>query len=308
MSRERSQADGRAALVALAACVAIALVRPGLAARFHELRVTSDVYPFGSPEQVVVQSLGYRSALADAIFAHVLVSYGLHFQEHRRFEFVGDYLDTVTALDPSFREPYRYADTLLVLSPETPRLVDYERARVLMLRGLETNPHDAELWLTTGQYLAYLAPPNLPDENKKREWRIEGAKIMSRACELASRNENIPYNCIVAAGLLNQSGEREAAIESLQRLLAVTDDPEIQRLALGYLSKKLSDREKEQAEARRERFRTAWHADLPFVTKDLLLVVGPRFDPAECAGPGGGRREGCSTSWKAWREAAERRP
>jgi hypothetical protein len=111
MTRERFLPDSRAALVAAMACVAIALVRPGLAARYHKLRVTSDVYPFGSPEQVVVQSLGYRAALADAIFAHVRVSYGLHFQEHRRFEFVGDYLDTVTTLDPTFRDPYRYADT-----------------------------------------------------------------------------------------------------------------------------------------------------------------------------------------------------
>jgi hypothetical protein len=175
-----------------------------------------------------------------------------------------------------------------------------------MLRGLEMNPHDTELWLTTGQYLAYLAPPHLSDQNKKREWRLEGAKILSRACELASRNENIPYNCIVAAGLLHEAGEREAAIESLRRLIAVSEDPEIQRLALGYLAKHLDEREKQRAEARREQFKTAWHADLPFVTKDLLLVVGPRFDPARCAGAGGGRREGCSTSWKAWREAVER--
>src|SRR5262245_10093935 len=128
MTLVRSAMDGRTVLVVVAACVAIASVRPSLAARYHQLRVTGDVYPFGSPEQVVVESLGYRAALADAIFAHVRVSYGLHFQEHRRFEFVGDYLDTVTTLDPTFRDPYRYADTLLVLSPEAPRPADYERA------------------------------------------------------------------------------------------------------------------------------------------------------------------------------------
>lgn len=305
MTRASRLPDGAAVLLAMTACVVIGLIRPGLAARFHELRVTSDVYPFGSPEQVVVQSLGYRAALADAIFAHVRVSYGLHFQEHRRFEFVGDYLDTVTTLDPTFRDPYRYADTLLVFSPEAPRLADYERARELLLRGLEAHPHDTELWLTTGQYLAYLAPPYLPDQNKKREWRVEGAKILSRACELANRNENVPYNCIVAASLLQEAGEREAAIESLRRLLAVSEDPEIQKLALGYLAKRLDEREKERAELRRDQFRTAWQEDLPFVNKDLLLALGPRFDPARCAGAENTMRDGCATSWKAWREAVE---
>lgn len=306
MTDARSLPDGRAALIAAAACVAIALVRPGLAARYHDLRETSDVYPFGSPEHVIVQSLGYRAALADAIFAHVRVSYGLHFQEHRRLEFVGDYLDTAIALDPSFRDPYVYAETFLVFSPEAPRIADYERARDIMLRGLKVFPYDDQLWLSTGQYLAYQAPPFLPDLDKKRQWRLEGAKILSRACELASRNENVPYNCIGAARLLQEAGEREAAIDSLRRLIEVTDNPEIQKLALGYLAKRLDAREKEHAEIRREQFRTAWQSDLPFVTKDLLLIVGPRFDPSRCAGAGGGRREGCSTSWRAWREAAER--
>jgi tetratricopeptide (TPR) repeat protein len=289
-----------------AAAIAIAFIRPAIAAKYHRLRVTSDVYPFGSPEHVLVESLGYRSAMADAIFAHVLVSYGLHFQEGRRFEFVGDYLDTATTLDPTFRDPYRFADTLLVLSPERPRIADYEHARKLLLRGIQNRPYDTELWLTAGQYLSYLAPPYLVDEDQKRAWRLEGAKLLARACELASDNQNVPYNCVVAAALLEKAGEREAAMESMRRLVAVSDDPEIQRLALGYLAKRSHERDKELEERRLEQFRAARSADLPFVKKDFLLVLGPRFDAARCAGADGRSREGCATSWKAWRERLER--
>lgn len=293
-------------LVLVASIIVVGLVRPSLAARYQRLRTTSDVYPFGSPDQVVVESLGYRAALADAIFAHVLVSYALHFQEGRRFEFVGDYLDTMTTLDPTFRDPYRFADTLLVLSPEKPRLEDYQRAREILLRGLKNRPYDTELWLTAGQYLSYLAPPYLNDANLARAWRLEGAKLLARACELANKNENVPYNCIAAAGLLEKAGEREAAILALKRLVAVTEDPEIQKLALGYLGKRLNERAKEIAERRIEQFRAARNADLPFVTKDALLVIGPRFDAARCAGEHGPEREGCATSWKTWRERLER--
>lgn len=310
-SSEATRARGSNRLawaIALAAALGISVVRPVVAARFHKLRVMADVYPLASPEQMVVASLGWRSALADAIFAHVLVSYGLHFQEKRRFEFVGDYLDTVNALDPAFREPYRFADTLLVLSPERPRLEHYEKAREILLRGLARLPYDTELWLTAGQYLAYLAPSNLPTQEMKNAWRLEGAKILSRACELASNNGNVPYLCIGAAGLLENAGEREAAIRSLERLLAVTDDPEIERIAAGYLEKRLGDRNREQQERQRALFRGVWKADLPFVPKNRMLVLGPNTDVSRCAGPSHSSELACATTWADWARLSEPEP
>jgi tetratricopeptide (TPR) repeat protein len=307
-SSEARGAPGRNGLawaIALAAALGVAFVRPVVAARFHKLRVTADVYPLGSPQQMVLASLGWRSALADAIFAHVLVSYGLHFQEKRRFEFVGDYLDTVNALDPRFREPYRFADTLLVLAPEPPRLEHYQKAREVLLRGLQSLPYDTELWLTAGQYLVYLGAPNLPDPEMSKAWRLEGAKILARACELASNNGNVPYHCIAAASLLDSAGEREAAIKSLQRLLAVTDDPEIERMAAGYLGKKLGDRDKERQERRRASFRDTWKADLPFVPKNRMLALGPKTDVARCAGPGHASELACATTWLDWARLSE---
>src|SRR5690606_9161983 len=86
-------------LLALSAA-GIHFTRTALADPFQRLKITSDVYPLPSPEQTVVLSLGYRAALADLLYAHVLVSYGLHFREKLLFESVGDYLDTINELDP----------------------------------------------------------------------------------------------------------------------------------------------------------------------------------------------------------------
>lgn len=289
-----------------ASAAAISFVRPALAVRFHKLKTTSDTFAMPSPEQTVVASLGYRSALADLIYGHVLVSYGLHFQEKRRYEFVGDYLDVITTLDPLFRDPYRFADTLLVMQPEPAREEDYDKAREILERGLKNRPYDSELWLTAGQYMAYLARPFLKDEKKKEEWKLRGAKILARACELASDNENIPYHCIAAATLLDRSGEREAAIESLKRIIAVNDDPEIERLALGYLEKRLSERERERQERRKQAFNKVWRDDLPFVKKDLVLVLGPHLSVGECAGPARADDPRCATTWKEWSHNLER--
>lgn len=301
--------DRTAWVVALSALAVVAVVRPPLATGFHELRVTSDVYPFPPPDPLVVASLGYRSALADGIFANVLVSYGIHFAEKRRLEFAGEYIDAVNALDPSFRDPYRYADTLVVLGPTPAREADYVKAREIFERGLENRPYDTELWNTAGQFTAYLGAAGVADADRPA-WRLAGAKMLARACELASGNDNIPYHCIAAARLFEGAGERDAAIDSLKRLLAVTDDPQVEQLALGYLGKRLSEREQSEQEQRRKAFRDAWKADLPSVSKDMMLIVGPRAQPLSCAGVDRAADDTCVASWREWgrRETAASGP
>jgi tetratricopeptide (TPR) repeat protein len=287
------------AVVLFFAATAIGVLRPRLADRFHRLKVESDVYTLPAPEQAVAMSLGYRAAFADLIFAHVLVSYGLHFQEKRRFEFVGNYLDTVNALDPKFRDPYRFADTLLTLGPVAAREQDYDKAREILERGLRELPHDAELHSTVGQFMAYLAPSRFSDPEKKLAWRMAGARFLARACELSGTNEAVPYHCITAADLFTRAGEREASIHFLERVLAVTDDEGVRRLALGYLEKQVGEREHERVQRRIDAFRERWASDLPFVGKDRLLVVGPAFDIAACAGSDPQQPE-CATSWRDW--------
>jgi hypothetical protein len=169
-------------------------------------------------------------------------------------------------------------------------------------------PYDTALWLTAGQFLTYLGGPHMPTDELKKAWRLDGARALARACELASHNENIPYHCVAAAGLLDGAGEREAAIRSLERLIAVNDDPNIESMALNYLSARLSERDKERQERRRAVFRSAWKADLPFVSKDAMLVVGPHTEAARCAGRGRASDVDCVTSWAEWAAIADPPP
>ncbi len=104
------------ALTAIAlAAFSVNALRVPLNTRFLATKVQNDVFALPPPSQVVTISLGYRSALADMIFAHVLVSSGIHFQERRGFEFVGRYIEAINELDPKFEAPYRMADGLLTL-------------------------------------------------------------------------------------------------------------------------------------------------------------------------------------------------
>jgi hypothetical protein len=307
MSTKGSARPGRGVVLLLVAALAVLGInetRKNVAGRFSELRETSDAYALPSPEQVVVLSLGYRSALADLIFSHVLVWHGVNFSEKRRLEFAADYLDTVATLDPTFRETYYFGDTLIAMQPVKPRREDYVRARRLLERGLEARPGDQELWLNAGQFIAYVAAPWLEDPKEQEEWKLAGARVLARACELVGSNENIPFHCITAARLFTRAGEREATIQFLERVLAVSDDEEIREMALGYLEHAIGERERERIQARAERLRTAWKKDLPFVSLTKELVLGPPSDPAACAGLGHDEAA-CATTWRNWRRSAE---
>lgn len=302
-----SRAAGRAWVARLVGCALVASAALGigelravLLAHTAKLRDKTDVYGLPSPDQVVVASLGYRSAVADFLFAHVLVWHGIHFAEKRRLDFAADYLDTVAALDPTFRETYYFGDTLITMQPVKPRHEDYVRARTLLEKGLKARPGDTELWLSAGQFIAYVAAPWLDDPKEQAEWRLAGARVLARACELVGSNENIPYQCITAAGLFNKAGERDAQIQFLERVLAVSDDEELREQALGYLERALGERSRERLRERTDRLRKAWQADLPFVSLTTELVLGPPFDAAACAGvtrP----TPGCATTWSTWR-------
>ena len=296
-----------AVLVMLLAAVSIGFTRPRLAVRFHDLDAAADVYALPSPEQSVVLSLGWRSALADLIFSDVLVSYGIHIQEKRRFEFAANYLETVIELDPKFRAPYRYGDTLLTLGSIKPRQQDYLVARKILERGMQEFPFDAELWTQAGQFMAYLAPSSFDDEALKKEWKLEGARRMARACELIGNNESVPFHCISAAAILSKAGEREATIRFLERVLTVVDDEEVRGIALSFLQKTVSESERDRVQWRSERFSDAWRTDLSYVTKDALLVAGPAFDVARCAGRGEEPASQCFATWRAWGTQSGRR-
>ena len=81
--------------------------------------------------------------------------------------------------------------------------------------------------------------------------------------------------------------------------------PEIEARELGFLRKKLDEREADRTEKRKTLFRTAWKSDLPFVSKNKLLVVGPRIDSGACAGLLHAETPECAPTWRSWARYAD---
>jgi tetratricopeptide (TPR) repeat protein len=286
-----------ALLIVAAAAAGVGVAQSKTRAAHGALRVEDDTYPLPPPDQVVWMSLGYRSAVADFIYAHVLVSYGLHFEEKRRFEYVARYLDTIATLDPKFAQTYLYADTLITLQPRPPRDSDYDEARELLLKGTRELPLDQRIWLTAGQFIGYLAPPRFADPAKRQQWQLEGARLLTEACELASDNRNIPYHCLAAATTLNRAGQREALIQMLSRTLAVNDDPEVRESALATLRAWVGEEAQEHASLQLAQFEATWRRRFGHSSIDAALTWGTPWDTDCLTRPELWRTAACSTNW-----------
>ena len=298
------------ALVAIAA-FAIASVRGRLYATLRHVRETSDVYALPPPRQTVTLSLGYRAALADILWANVLVSQGLHTGEQRRFDNLTKLLDTINALDPTFRAPYLLAEALITFQVGETPMSEVRKAREILERGVANRPFDAQLWLAAGEFVSFIAPAGyIKDPAERENWRLAGVPMMARAAELSGDNAQIGWHALSAAGILGKAGQRDAEIRFLERALAVTEDPKLQDALREQLAALAKEQRAEERDDRFSRIDAAVvalrHVDLPFVSRRQYMLLGPPLDAAGCAGPTHAReREAkCALSWKEWEARA----
>jgi hypothetical protein len=296
------------------------------------VKAKHDVYLLPPPSQVVTMSLGYRHAFADVLWAHVLVGQGLRIGERRRFDTLLQLYDAINALDPTFRSPYMMADALITFNivptgPNTTaedRTLPYEdvvKARAIIERGARALPQDAELWLTLGQFVSFIAPASyLEDRPEEAErWRREGVAYLERAVALSGGNSNVSWAALGGASILRETGELEASVRFYERAYAVTDDEELREAISARLRslRKRRDEEVSKLDAKRqaqlearlrkntvylqraEAFRAWMLAELPFLDAGTAQALGPPPSPAACAGPARDDPS-CATSWHDW--------
>ncbi len=291
-------------LVVAGAAALVAVARPKAVAITEAVAETSDSYAL-PPAHVLPQvSMGYRSALADLLWAHVMVTQGLRMRERRPFDYVVQYMDAISTLDPTFRDPYRLVDTIVAFQSNDPNKVENVRhARRLMELGLQRFPLDAELWLDYGQFLAFVAPSVLPTAAEQQQWRHDGAVALSRLTDLGGSDENTLYKSLAAVRFLVHNGENEAAIRMLEKAYAITDDPDTRDQIEARLRVLLGNRAESQRLLVTRKFEETWRNDLPFVARTTISLIGPPVDTWKCAGFQFGARttaSSCPRDWQTW--------
>ncbi len=292
--------------VLVAACAwVIGWLRPRLTELLAEGESgRKDLYILPNPDRLAVMSLGYRAALADLLWGHVRVWSGIAFVEKRRLTHGGEYLDTINALDPKFRDPYVGADTMLTFQAVPTPKEDYHKAREILERGVENRPDDAGLWLQLGQFVGAVAPAHLADlesEEVALAWEADGARYVARACELGASDPSITRFCLLATHLYSKLGKEQALEAFLERVLTLSDSPETREEALNVLAGIRGKRTRTEARERYETLRATQESDLPFVSRALYTALAPPFETWECSGlPAGSDRTDaadCATRW-----------
>ena len=288
-------AAGTALLMACAA-VGVAATQPRLAGTVRAVRETYDVVVFPPPAQLRAALLGWDAAAVDMLWAKLLVEYGTHFAEHREFTEIPRYVDAIVELEPTYWPVYDYVGTMLAYRPMQGTESDVRLARRYLERGAREIPQDWRMWLKYGQFVAYVGPSFLDDPRERQTWRRTGAEAIERAVELGAD----PEEAIAATSLLNGAGATREAIRFLEDSYAFTEHPSMREIheAIGKRLEALSSVAVRQAADDAQRALDArWTRDLPVVSRDHYLLLGPVTDTARCAGTSGADDAACARSW-----------
>ena len=197
-----------AAALALGAAIGVASLQPRLARTVHEVKERDDVVAFPPPAELHIAVLGWDAAVVDMLWAKLLVEYGMHFSEHRDFTEIPRYIDAILELEPTYAPLYKYVDTMLAYRPMQGTEQDVRLARGYLERGTRERPEDPNVWLTYGQFIAFIAPSFLTVDAEKDAWRKDGALAMAHAAELGADQDE----AISAASMLTRAGATREAI------------------------------------------------------------------------------------------------
>ena len=293
------------------AAVLVAISREPAATTHRRVKETSDVYVLPPPDQVVAMSLGHRAALADYLWATVLVEQGLHTFDKRRFENLPYLIDTINALDPTFREPYLLVEPLTIFQVNEVPVEDVRRAREILERGVRNMPNDPEILAAAGSFIGMMAPSSyLTDPAEKEQWVLDGSAYLERAALLGDDRKFIGWQALSGFRMLRKSGRDREAVKFLERVLAGTDDKELQERTRDMLDRmaeldsayRQSEARKEEVAARerQERVDRLIRSYYRIVGRGGVRVLGPPYDVDHCAGGRNSADPRCAFDWAGW--------
>ncbi|HEX2572242.1 MAG TPA: hypothetical protein VH877_22045 [Polyangia bacterium] len=213
-------------------------------------------------------ALGHDELLADLMFIRTVNYFGAELLGRRRYEWLRPHLDTVIALDPHFRTAYLFGSRAAMYNgaPITNERV-WESSHFLEA-GLAVFPRDWEFAFTLG--CNYLNELTTQDPQERARWRRIGGDWIRRA---AIAGGGPPWLPNLAATILTEAGEVEAAIRYLEEAYLTTDQEASREQILLLLAAKRRTQQKHLEQARDE-FVARWKRTLPYVPGDLFVLIG----------------------------------
>jgi hypothetical protein len=228
-------------------------------------------------------ALGHTELMADLIFIRAVVYFGTQLTEKGDYRWLENYLETITELDPYWKTPYTWAGVATMYNgrPITNREV-LASNRFLEL-GIRQFPTDWELpFMLACNYLFEL---KTDDPRQRQEWKHVGGEWVRHAAAVGGAPSWVP---LLAATILRQEGQDEAAIHHLEEVYVTTQDDKTRQEVGNQLKALHAKIDFAKADRERKEFELAWRKTLPYASPDFFIVVGappsPRLD-ARALGP-----------------------
>jgi hypothetical protein len=278
------------------AVLGVAVLQPRLARTVRTVKEHEEVYAFPPPAELHAATLGWEAAAVDLLWAKLLIEYGTHWSEHREFRDVPKYVDAILELEPAYAPVYRFVDTMLAYRPLQGTEEDVRMARAYLERGTRERSQDVGVWIQYGQFLAFLGPSFLHDEAERERWRKDGAMAIGHAVDLGADADR----ALAAASMLTRAGATEPAIRFLEHAYAFTEHPSMHDVheAIGSkLAALQASVMRDSADSTARAVDARWRTELPFVTRDRYLLLGPKVDVARCSGLAAADDTACARDW-----------
>jgi tetratricopeptide (TPR) repeat protein len=287
-----------AALLLATAGLGVARTQPRLASTVHAAKERADLYVLPPPAELHAITLGCDAAVVDLLWAKLLVEYGTHWSEKREFRDTPRYVDAILELEPTYAPVYKLVAVLLAYRPLQGTEDDVRKAREYLERGTRERPQDSALWMDYGMFVAFMAPSFLYDDAEREAWRKDGATAIGHAVEIGADADR----ALAAANVLTRAGATEAAIRFLERAYAITEKPSMADVhdAIGRALEGLqATARRDTADAEWRAVNARWTAELPYLTRDQYLLMGPKVDVARCSGLAAAGEPECARDWTA---------
>jgi hypothetical protein len=285
----------RRLLLALAA-VALAAASVFFSAAARDRRAhfpaEEDLLYLPRPSVLKAASLRHHELAADLVFMRAIIYFGAQLKERGEYRWLDNYLDTIVALDPDWKTPYRWAGVATMYNGRTITRASVEASNHFLEMGVAQFPDDWELAFMLGCNWLFEMPAR--DEAERAANKLRGAAYVQHAALVGGGPSWLP---LLAATILRQEGEEDAAIHHLETVFYSTRDAKTREEVRNRLLSLHAKIDFARAEREQKRFEEEWRASLPYGPPDLFVALGAkpsvRLDLAalspclgpECAGP-----------------------
>jgi hypothetical protein len=246
----------------------------GRRARFP---VSEDILYLPQPSALHALSLGHDELAADLVFVRGLIYFGTQLEQKGEYRWLENYLDTITRLDPRWKTPFRWAGTATIYNGRPITNAAVMMSNHFLERGVQQFPDDWELPFMLG--CNYLFELKTDDPKQHEEWRRIGGEWIRHSAIVGGAPPWVP---LLAATIMRQEGQEEAAVHHLEEVYVSTQDERTRTQVRNVLLSLHAKIDLAREERERKAFEKSWQATLPYASADLFVAIGaprpPRMD------------------------------